>query len=364
MFASNTGISTSHNNHIVLNKGETRTFRILLHPTVYGRLDWKFMFSNTVDSTWDDGSVSYADLAGGNFEITASSVCAADEDLVLGAFSDVKWKKTVIEPRECVWSEKVTLDIPNNGYIVFSWCLTALNDNCVLPSTPDSQALCYTCDNNAAYEQMAAFTADQNVSVPDLFAADRDITAKMVFMGDSITQGCGTRVNYYEQWATRIALGMDKDISVWNIGLGFGRGGDAARDGAWLKKAKQADVVNICFGVNDIFQTRDAELLINNLRKIVELLHENGTRAVLFTVPPFDMQGEDEKRWRRVVDTVRNDGLGADAVFDIANMLCQPIPNDHMAAFGGHPDGRGGAAVAGEYLSHFWPRNRERLLKK
>ena len=54
--------------------------------------------------------------------------------------------------------------------------------------------------------------------------------------------------------------------------------------------------------------------------------------------------------------------LGADAVFDIAAILGCESPRDNMAFFGGHPDGRGGAAAAGEYLSAFWPAWRETLL--
>ena len=49
MFASNTGISTSHNYFIEMNRGEARTFRVLLRPLETGRLNWRFFFSNSVD---------------------------------------------------------------------------------------------------------------------------------------------------------------------------------------------------------------------------------------------------------------------------------------------------------------------------
>ena len=170
-------------------------------------------------------------------------------------------------------------------------------------------------------------------------------------------------MNEYEQWATRIAMGMERDVAVWNIGLGYGRGEDAAQDGAWLNKAKQGDIVNLCFGVNDIFQGCGPQLT-ENLRLAIRALHESEKhpKVVLLTIPPFDMTGRNEEMWRSAVNAIREDGLGADAVFDIASVLCQPAPRDNFAAFGGHPDGRGGAAVAGEYLSHFWPRHRKALL--
>lgn len=364
MFASNTGISTSHNLHIVLNKGEERTFRVLLRPLETGTLTWRFFFSNSVDSTWADGDESYANMPGGRFEIVSCAVGSAHDDAcIASALTPVVWPQKIVEPRMTLYSEPVDVAIEENGYIVFSWCVRALEDGCRLPITPDSQALCYTAVGDHSFDGAAAFTADQNVMLPDQFAADRNVRAQMVFMGDSITQGCGTRVNYYEQWATRIAMGIDKDIAVWNIGLGYGRGADAAQDGAWLAKAKQADIVNLCFGVNDIFRGCGPQL-IDNLRKTVRLLHESPRhpRVVLLTIPPFDMVETDEARWREVVSCIREDGLGADAVFDIAAMLCQPAPRDNYAAFSPHPDGRGGATAAGEYLSHFWPRHRKMLL--
>ena len=362
MFVSNTGISTSHNNRLVWNRGETRTFRVLLRPEEPGRHLWRFGFSNTVDSTWDDGSESYADLPGGRFEIVSSSAGTADADRRIGALSAVEWPESTIMSGVCAVSKEIELDVPADGYVVFSWCLRALEDRCVLPMTPDSQALCFSASGDVSLLDMSAFHEDQDAVLPDLFAADRPVRAVMAFMGDSITQGCGTRVNYYEQWATRIAMGMEKDVAVWNIGLGFGRAADAVRNGAWLRKAKQADVVNLCFGVNDILQTGDVDLLLANLERTVSLLRENGTRVVLFTIPPFEMVGESEASWRHAVGRIRTDGLGADAVFDIAAMLSQSEPRDNFAAFGGHPDGRGGAAVAGDYLTAFWPLWRERLL--
>ncbi len=364
MFASNTGISTSHNYFIALNRGETRTFRVLLRPLEAGRLNWRFFFSNSVDSTWNDGTESYAGLAGGRFEIVSAAAGAADENAALtGGATAVGWPENIIEPKACVASAPVEINVPENGYIVYSWCLRALEDGCRLPATPDSQALCYAANGDHCFDGQDAFAAEPMAVLPDQFAADRDVHAQMVFMGDSITQGCGTRVNEYEQWAARIAMGMERDVAVWNIGLGYGRGADAAQDGAWLNKAKQGDIVNLCFGVNDIFQGCGPQLT-ENLRAAIRALHDSPKhpRVVLLTIPPFDMTERDEEMWRAAVNAIREDGLGADAVFDIASMLCQPIPRDNFAAFGGHPDGRGGAAVAGEYLSHFWPRHRKALL--
>ena len=368
MFASNTPTSTSHNASIILNRGEARTFRALLRPIEPGKLLWRFRFSNCIDSTWDDGSQSWADLPGGRLAIVSASA-AAEAGGAMGEPVPVSWGGAagrVVEPCQWAVSDPVALDIPQGGHIAFTWCLKALEDGAILPATPDSRALCYSADGEATCSGMAAFHADDMACLPDAFEADRPVAARMVFMGDSITQGVQTRVDACEQWAARIATGIQRDVAVWNIGLGFGRAADAAKNGAWLGKAAGADIVNLCFGVNDLLHgSRDAEALANDLRAAISGLKARNPRvkAVLFTIPPFDLTGEDEARWRAVNERIRGgDRLGADAVFDIATVLGQEAPRDNMAFFGGHPDGRGGAAVAGEYLSAFWPAWRGRLL--
>ena len=124
--------------------------------------------------------------------------------------------------------------------------------------------------------------------------------------------------------------------------------------------------MNLCFGVNDLLHgSRDADVLSDDLRAAIAGLKARNPRvkAVLFTIPPFDLEGEDEARWREVNARIRGgDHLGADAVFDIAAILGREVPEDNRAFFSGHPDGRGGAAVAGEYLSAFWPAHRDALL--
>ncbi len=355
MFVSNTGISLSHNKFITLKKGELVTFRALLRPVVPGKLTWRFRYSHTVDSTWADGSESRANIPGGRFEIVASTAGAADENTVVGEFLPVTWPEAVVEPAACIESAPIELDISEGGYVAFSWCVRALEDDCVLPATQDSQSLCWTQPGNKTLSPANPFDCSF-VMLPDAFEADRDVKLKMVFMGDSITQGCGTGINTYSAWATRIIMGMQQDVSGWNIGLGFGRAEDAALGGAWLSKAKQADVVNLCFGVNDLLSgQRTADEVIAFLKTAVDALHAAKVKVVLFTVPPFDLHCDEEKYWRAINARIREDALGADFMFDFAALLGRSAPEDNLTIFGGHPDGRGGALVAGDYLSRFWP---------
>lgn len=368
MFVSNTPTSTSHNSRIVLNRGETRTFRVLLRPIEAGPFLWRFRFSNCIDSTWDDGSESWADLPGGRLAIVSAGACA-EADGAMGEPMPVTWGGAAgreVGPCEWAVSDAVALDIPRGGHIAFTWCLRALEDGAILPATPDSRALCYSAPGEATAAPMAAFQEDDLACLPDAFEANRPVSARMVFMGDSITQGVQTQMDACEQWAARIALGLGREAAAWNIGLGYGRAADAAKNGAWLGKAAGADIVNLCFGVNDLLHgSRDADVLAADLRAAIACLKARNPRAkaVLFTIPPFDLTGEDEARWRAVNALIRGgDHLGADAVFDIACVLGCEAPKDNMAFFGGHPDGRGGAAVAGEYLSAFWPAARHELM--
>ncbi len=369
MFASNVPTSTSHNCRIVLHKGEARTFRALLRPIEAGRFVWRFRFSNCIDSTWDDGSESWADMPGGRLEIVSAGAGAVPPGGSPGALVPVTWGGASgcgVAPRAWAQSDPLALEIPEGGHIAFSWCLRALEENAILPATPDSRALCFSAPGEETFSAMAVFAVDDTACLPDAFEADRPVRARMAFMGDSITQGVQTRVDACEQWAARIARGLAGEAAVWNTGLGFGRAADAAKNGAWLGKAVEADIVNLCFGVNDLLHgSRDAEALTADLRAAIAGLRARNPRvkAVLFTIPPFDLTGEDEARWRLVNGRIRGgDHLGADAVFDIAAILGQEPPRDNFAFFGGHPDGRGGAAVAGEYLSVFWPAHREALL--
>lgn len=376
MYVSNIPLSHACNTFYSLQKGETRTFRGYMKPTVYGKFSWRFTYKNTVDSTWADGRYSRADLSGGHFAILHAGVCACDENMqVLESHSLLfggERQKDVC-PGENVTTDAVTLCVPQGGYIAFSWCLKAGEDPCVLPATPDSRALVYIAEgektHTAPLDAFRLLNEDEEEPgvLPYLWAADREnVKCKMAFIGDSITQGCQTRLNGYEQWAARIIRGLPQHIAGMNIGLGYARAQDAARNGVWLGKLNGFDVVNVCLGVNDIFQmteTEDhADVLSRNLESTVHLIRENTPHAkvVLFTVPPFSMEEGAEKVRETVNARIRETKLGADAVFD---MEILSVPDTRgKARFGDHPDGVGGALVAGEYLTRFLPEHQHLLL--
>lgn len=349
---------TSHNYFVRLAPGESRTFRVRMRVQRPG-YKWRIGYSNTVDTTWDNGLVSYANMPGSLFEIVSAAF--ANED----GFSPVTFngeKSRSVASREIILSDTCDANVVD-GYIEFRWCLRAGAQGAIIPATPDSQALCYYADGehtmDSAYFFTDALTLEpQNLCVlPDLFEAEGTPLLRMVFIGDSITQGCGTRVDMYESWAARIAKALADRYASLNIGLGYAQIKDAASDGAWLARTKNADVVNICLGVNDILHGEgDADICIERLRSIIAAIKAapKAPRVVIFTVPPFDYEGDYITNWRMINAAIKAPGhLGADAMFDMASVLSIGGEREYMSKYGPHPDGVGGAAVAHEYVENF-----------
>ena len=349
---------TSHNYFVKLAPGESRTFRVRMRVQRPGD-KWRIGYSNTVDTTWDDGLVSYANMPGSAFEIVSAAFASVD------GFSPVTFDgkaSRMVAPREIILSD--TCDAKAiDGYIEFRWCLRAGEQGAIIPATPDSQALCYYADGEHTADGADAFTdaltlEPQNLCVlPDLFEAEGAHLPRMVFIGDSITQGCGTRVDMYESWAARIAQALADRYASLNIGLGYAQIKDAASNGAWLARTKNADIVNVCLGVNDIFHgDGSADICIERLRSVIAAIKAapKAPRVVIFTVPPFDYEGDYITNWRRINTAIKApEHLGADAMFDMASVLSIGGDREYMSKYGPHPDGVGGAAVAREYVENF-----------
>ena len=185
-----------------------------------------------------------------------------------------------------------------------------------------------------------------------MIGSDRIVSRRIGFLGDSITQGCGTEYDSYTHWAAKIAEGLPASDSVWDLGIGYARAYDAATDCGWLARVKQCDVVNVCMGVNDLLRGRHGEQVVADLTTIVRALKKAGCRVILFTVPPFDMTGEAKAYWYLINDKIRlTISNEADAVFDFAAVLGQDAPNAHMSVYGGHPNAQGCAVAAKAYLA-------------
>ncbi len=200
------------------------------------------------------------------------------------------------------------------------------------------------------------WTPDKRIPLPLMIGSSRPVALRVGFIGDSITQGCGTEYDSYTHWAAKIAEELPEAISVWDLGIGYGRAADAAADRGWLERAKHCDVVHVAFGINDVSRGYTARQIADNLTVIVSALKAAGCRVILFTIPPYDMEGEKQGHWYAANDFIRRVLAGkTDGLFDFAAVLGQEPPFGHKAVWGGHPNAEGCAAVARAYLAEYRP---------
>lgn len=303
----------------------------------HGGQNYGFLFSNQVDSTYDDGSISKANDVGGDWTIEQIRVglCASRGE-------------------EPAYWHRVTFD--GAGKKQVRGKTPFVTDPIPLGATPGAY-LCYEITLTGScypYHEEAVLTIvpDKQIPLPLMIGCDRKVSQKVGFLGDSITQGCGTEDDSYTHWVAKIAEGLPENCSVWNLGIGYARAYDAATDAGWLQRAKMCDTVHVCFGVNDILRGRTAEQVLEDLHTIVGKLKKANCRVILLTLPPFDLEGEQRMRWQKVNHTIRTSlRTEADGLFDIAAVLGQPAPKEHLCIYGGHPDAEGCKAVAEAYLN-------------
>lgn len=302
----------------------------------HGGENYALLFSNVIDSTYDDGSISRPGDVGGNWMIQGMRVglCKGlKEEPALWqtvTFDGTEQKK--VSGKEVFATDPVSLKARAGDWLCYEISFTGscfpYHEEAVLTMVPDKQ-----------------------MPLPLMIGSDRKISERIGFLGDSITQGCGTEDDSYTHWVAKIAEKLPESCSVWDLGIGYARAADAATDGEWLKRAKQCDKVHVCFGVNDTLRNYRAEEILQNLQMIVSKLKEAGCRVILLTLPPFDLEGEQRIQWQKVNKAIRESLCKeADGLFDIAAVLGQDAPNEHLCIYGGHPNAHGCAAVAEAYL--------------
>ena len=354
-YPSNTPVGSGNNKFLEITPG-TYTYRMVIQPKFYGKHTWRFWYSNIVDSTWNMGAVSRSGLCGSRWQLLSASVGVSKcNDLFAAPLSDLTpvtyegEPSRTVQPAEQFWSDPVTLDIPAGNYLVFSWCVS-FEKGAILPCTPDSQVMCGIADgDHSADTDHTAFRLSTETVMPNLFGADLPVSTRMIFVGDSITQGIGSDPYQYNHWVAQISRNIGDQISVWDIGLGYARAQDLGRNNAWLGKAMHGDIVCIMLGVNDLLQGINEEEIFDSLWTAIQALRRNNpaVRIVLLTTPPFDYQGDTLYRWRNLIRRQKNVLRGVvDGLFETAPVWGKPSPEEHLSLYGGHPNARGSTAMA------------------
>ena len=351
-YRSNTMASTSNNSTLFYDEEKTITGRLYYKVIKSGKYNYRFLFSNIADSTFGAGEYSRANWKGDAYEIlcafagdSATAECASlSADTLLKVTFDGQTGRQVGEG-EVFWSDAAELDIREGHYLVFEW---TVRGKC-LPYTPDKLIPAFVKDENGAYRAGCDFPQ------PQLVGCDADFTKNILFLGDSITMGCGTTVDGYRFWAAHIARGLGDTFSMWNIGLGYGRAQDAASDGIWLEKARRYDTAVVCLGVNDILQGRNAEQIKNDLTYVVDALENAGVSVCIFTLPAFNWSDEHCDTWDDVNRYIREVLAGrAHTWFDMAVVSGHPEnPYVSRDPQNGHPTDEVCAYIGQEFLREF-----------
>lgn len=227
------------------------------------------------------------------------------------------------------WSDPIALTFKRGQYL----CFEAEYSGEMIPYHEETILPCFVFEDGKWCE-------GRKIPFPSMIGCDRAVSRRIAFLGDSITQGIGTEVDSYEHWCAVLSDMLSEKNAYWNLGIGFARAVDAAVDGAWLRKAKQNDLVFLCLGTNDIFHVGDKNDIVAALDKVVDILAGDGIEVVLITLPPFDYNGEFIEKWNFVNEHIRNVlAKRVKTVFDVVPVLCGDEP--HKAKYGGHPNAEG-----------------------
>ncbi len=319
-----------------------QTGRIYYKIFASGTYNWSILFSNIMDSTFADGSISHANLLGGQWEILSAGVCISnkpDPSDVHNIITPITFcgntQKNVM-PGEYFVTDPISITAEKGQYL----CLEMTYRGEMIPHHPETCVSSYIKTDDS-------WALNTAVPFPSHLGCDRKAKIKIGYLGDSITQGCGTARDSYSNWSAVLSEMIGEDNSYWNLGLGYARGADAATDSSWLYKAKQVDVISVCFGVNDLLNGRSAEQIKTDITSVVRYLRKAECKVLLQTVPPFDYTDTITESWNNVNDYIR-DVLSkeADAFFDNNPILSETSEHPEKTRYGGHPDAEGCKAWA------------------
>lgn len=314
-YVSNT-LGGSGNQTVFGTNGAFCTGRVYYKLFAPGKFSYSLLFSNIIDSTYKNGEDSHCNLICDQWELAEASVglcrgvscdeAAEPERMIPLTFGGSRSKQVM--PGEFFVTDPVTLEADRGDYLCCQ--LTFRGD--LLPYHLESVLPIFT-------KSGETWIPDKKMPLPSMVGCDRKVTAHIGYLGDSITQGIGTPHNGYTHWNALVSHAIGEDYAYWNLGLGYGRGADAASDGAWLFKAKQVDAVVVAYGSNDIGRGRTLPQIREDLTQIVRKLKDAGKRVFLISVPPFNWEEEKLERWIGINDYIRRElSREADGFFDIA----------------------------------------------
>jgi len=335
---------------------EPQTGRVYYRVFSGGKWKYSFLFSNVIEMTYKPEYKSHCNLICDSWKILEASVgvckpCGVESAAEVSSFVPLTFggsRQKIVQPGEFFTTDPVELS-PEKGEDL---CIQIRYQGNMVPYHLESIVPTFV-------EKDGVFVPDKKVPVPGMVACDRPVKAKIGYLGDSITQGIGTPPGAYTYWCARVSEAIGEDYSYWNLGIGYGRGQDAATDGAWLYKARKMDAVVVTFGSNDVGRGRTVEQMKADFTLIVDRLKDAGIPVFLQTLPPFNWKEEYLARWNEINAFLVNElSFRADGFLDVAPLLTVE-GEEGMAKYGKHPDEEGCRIWAEALL----PRFREFLKK-
>ncbi len=313
-----------------------------------GEFNYSFLFSNIIDSTFNDGSISKCNMQLPCWEIVSASISvikncsynSMDEPTITFplTFNDAVSKK--VEVGEVFCSDSILIKANEGEYI----CVEIAFRGQKIPNHEETIIPSFVFDDGE-------WKPSAKIPFPSMVGCDRVVKKRIGFLGDSITQGIGTPVNSYEHYPAIVSEILGREYAYWDLGLGCARADDMASEGVWFSKAKNNDVVSVCFGVNDIWQGYTAFQIKQNLEKIIAGLKENGAKVIIQTIPPFNFYDHYLEIWNEVNDYIRKAlSKKADLFFDNTVLLQKSQAEPHIAKYGDHPNSEG-CKIWGEALA-------------
>ena len=334
-FVSNTLASHGNQTYFINKEKDTLTGYVFSSVFKGGTYEYIFAYSGLIDSTFGDGSKSACNDSCAGWKIESLQATVTDHAVVPDntEYCTVSFNGETgfSVPAGLIFSDPLPLTAEKGQYI----CLKIRFSGNKIPYHEESIMPVFS-------EENGSVISAKKVPLPVFTGIKRKAGKRIAFIGDSITQGCGTPVNGYKYYSAFAADILGDNNSYWNLGLGYARASDASTDGIWLYRAKQNDIVTVCFGVNDILQGHDVNTIKSDLEKTVRSLKTAGVTVILQTVPPFDYDKDNELKWRKVNSFIKNElSETADEIFDTVPILSADGKDSPASRFGSHPDENG-----------------------
>ena len=346
-YSSNTICATSNQHIVRYEKEKTFTSRAFYKITHGGKYAYSFLFEDTVSGQYRRETLPNTTVGG--WQITKASVYRSsalptDENEILSldlatvtlsephSLTFDGCAERLFNPGDIHTTDEITLDLSEGETICLELSVKARS----FPYNAELQAPAYRLTGGE-------WKYSLETPVPAMIGCTRKPSASSIaYIGDSITQGCGAGIGSYKHMTALVSELIGQEYSYFNLGIGYGTALAAATDGAWLRKAKPADIVFVSFGVNDVNSGKDADTIYGSLERVVDLLGDAGCNIILQTPPPFDYPEPKRSEWLKLSDMIVTKlSAKAIATFDTRTVLSLSPTKPEIAKYGGHPNAEG-----------------------